>query len=480
MIIDLNSLDDGAVIEADIGIIGAGAAGITLADQMLGDTVRIALVESGGLDYEPETQALYEGEISGLDYFPLDVARLRFLGGTTNHWGGQSVPLDPADFAVRDWVPDSGWPVTYEEYARYLPRAEQYCRLSVEEAGEQLWTLERSMPDFPLEETDFRPVLLRFPAPTFSFGSLYRRTLERAGNVACYLHANAVGFETDPGRRRLETVRLASLEGRRATLRARRYVLAAGGIENCRLLLAAGLGNDHDVVGRYVMEHPNLDTGLVVLDGAPYFRRASRRIGTQKVRLDAALTPEAQAEAGILNHSVFLIPLPEPRRGRVARIWDRLADRVTGPDPREYALRVRLEHAPIPESRITLTDATDALGMPRVDLHYQFGPLEEHTIAHVCDAFARALGVADAGRMQVDFDPAGWHDRMDWQYHHCGGTRMHDDPRKGVVDASCRIHGMDNLYVAGSSIFPTAGHANPTLNLLAFTIRLSDHLKAEA
>ncbi len=478
MIIDLNALDDGTTIEADVAIIGGGAAGIALSLQMLGSGVDVAMVESGGLDYEAETQALYEGDITGLDYFPLDSARLRFLGGSTNHWGGQSLPLEALDFTERDWVPDSGWPVSFEEYLRYLPRAEPFCRLTVAEAGPAVWKVGADMPDFPFDETAFQPTMVRYPEAGFSFGSLHRRTLERAERVTCYLHANAVGFDTGPMRRGIEGVRLASLDGRRATLRARTYVLATGGIENCRLLLAAGLGNDNDLVGRYAMEHPNYDTGPVLISESQWFANAIRKVDSQVVRLDTRLDAAAQAEARILNHSAFLLRRPEPRQGRVARLWDRLSDRFTGPEMASFDLRVRLEHAPRPESRITLTDATDALGMPRVAFHYQVGDLESRTLAHVCDEFARAVGVADIGRMKVDADLGSWTESMDWQYHHCGGTRMHADPRKGVVDADCKVHGIDNLYVAGSSIFPTSGQANPTMNLLAFTVRLSDHLKA--
>jgi choline dehydrogenase-like flavoprotein len=130
---------------------------------------------------------------------------------------------------------------------------------------------------------------------------------------------------------------------------------------------------------------------------------------------------------------------------------------------------------------VTLADETDAFGQPRARLSLRMGELETRTVAVVGEFFARALGMADEGRMRIEFDPSdsGWMNEVGWQYHHCGGTRMHSDPRKGVVDANCRVHGLANLYVAGSSVFPTSGHANPTMNLLAFALRLADHLKEE-
>jgi len=262
--------------------------------------------------------------------------------------------------------------------------------------------------------------------------------------------------------------------------------LATGGLENSRLLLTSGpdgdlpggwpdLGNENDVVGRYFMEHPNFDTGEVDIGGAAYLQEPNREFSLQRVRMDSQLLPGIQERENILNHSVFLVGRRQSG-GWISRWWNR----IFGSDASAYALRVRLEQAPDPDNRITLTGETDALGVRRLKLSLNVGALETRTVDIVSRYFARAVGLADIGRMRLDFDPSGtgWAAEAGWQYHHYGGTRMHDNPQLGVVDADCRVHGVENLFIAGSSVFPTGGHANPTLNLVALAIRLGDHIKA--
>lgn len=467
-------------------IVGAGAAGITLALELTGTGIDVVLLESGGFDYEDRVQDMAAGETAGLTYRDLDAARLRYFGGTTNHWAGQSRPLDDLDFKQRDWVPDSGWPFGREELDPFMPRAERWCRLVPREQETIDWNAQSFEPDFPIAEGGFRPALLRYPEPIFSFGEVYRQSISDAPDVRCILHASVVKFVSDPNGRTVEFIRLASIGGRKATLRARHVILTTGGLENSRLLLTSGpdgdlsdawpgLGNRNDVVGRYFMEHPNFDTGEVDIGGAAYLQEPNRDFPNQRVRLDSQLSPEIQAQEKILNHSVFLVGR---RRGggRIARWWNR----TFGGDASTHALRVRLEQAPDPGNRITLTRETDALGVRRLKLTLNVGALETRTVDVVSQYFARAVGIADIGRMKQDFDPSGtdWTAEAGWQYHHYGGTRMHDDPRKGVVNADCRMHDVENLFVAGSSVFPTGGHANPTLNLVALAIRLGDHIKA--
>jgi len=484
---DLEELPDGEEIQTGICIIGAGAAGIGIAMEFVGLGLDVMLLESGGLYFEPETQDLARGEINGLSYFALDTARLRYFGGSTNHWGGQSVRLDPEDFARREWVPHSGWPISFDSFAEYIPRAERLCKLTLPAADEPTWELHGGLPAFPFVGGDLQPVLLRFPAEQFSFGSAYRRILEAADDVHCMLHANVLRIDANDAGTAVSGLRLGTLSGKRMRLRAQTYVLAAGGIENTRLMLISGpegsepgspgLANGHDVVGKYFMEHPNYDSGLARISSeSSFLARAQQQIGSERLRFDFRLSPEVQQRERILNHSAFLLRKTRPAIGERAR--RRLMDAVFGSFDLDLQLRVRLEQAPYPESRVTLADETDAFGLPLAKLTLRMGELEARTIAVVQDAFAAALGADGLGRMRVDFDDnQDWMSRADWQYHHCGGTRMHQDARQGVVDSNCRVHGMNNLYVAGSSIFPTAGHANPTMNLLALALRLADHLK---
>jgi choline dehydrogenase-like flavoprotein len=290
---------------------------------------------------------------------------------------------------------------------------------------------------------------------------------------------------------RITRAEVAGLDGRRAGVTARHYVLAAGAVENSRLLLlsrfpsGASPGNDHDQLGRFFMEHPVLDLDGVVLGGAPagaFLRVPGFRVAGARFRRDVRLGPEAQAQERILNHSLFLLEA-EPAAAaeglgeRIVELWERLGSGTAGGVSR-FACRIRLEHAPHAESRVMLSDQTDALGARRARVSFHFGALEKRTLLRVSERFARALGETGLGRMRLAPEDwsEGWIERMGWQSHHMGGTRMHESPRHGVVDPQGRVHGTANLWAAGASVFPTVGQANPTMNLVALTLRLGDHL----
>lgn len=496
LLLDIADLEPGAQIRTPVCIVGAGAAGITLATKLAGRGIDVVLLESGGLDLEPEIQALHHGEAAGAEYPPLDAVRLRYIGGTTNHWGGQSLPLDPEDFEARAWVPDSGWPIAHREYARYLDEARALCEIGSGSFDYREVARERTLAPFP-PLTGFEPVVLRFSPPT-RFGIRYRPVLEADARIRCILHATCLRLAAAENGSRVVGAEAGTLDGRRIRVVADRYVLAAGAIENARLLLLStrpsgvALGNDHDVVGRYFMEHPYVDLGYTVLSGDEtnaYFIEPEIGDGADRLRRDARLTPAVREALEIVNHSFYFVRLrempPNATLGdRLVRLWDKASDKVFGDDglPNHFLLRLRLEHAPHRDSRILLADDTDAFGAPKARLELAFGELERRTIGAVQQRTALALGEAGLGRVRLDpvGDADDWIERAGWQWHHMGGTRMHEDPRRGVVDADCRVHGTSNLYVAGSSVFPTAGHANPTLSLVALTLRLGDRLGAEA
>jgi choline dehydrogenase-like flavoprotein len=495
LLLDIAELESGADLRAQFCIIGAGAAGITLARRLAAKRFDVVLLESGGEDLEDEVQALYEGEAEGVSYLPLDSVRLRYLGGTTNHWEGQSVPLDRLDFERRGWVPGSGWPIAYEEYRRYVAEAQSLCEVS-----KGPFDYARAFPSggvpAPPELPGFAPVLLRYSEPPTPFGIRYRQDLADDANIRCCLHATCFGLVPDDSGSRVAFAEAGSLDGRRLRIVADRYVLATGAIENSRLLhlsrrrSGVSLGNDFDQVGRYFMEHPAIDLGDIVLGHdarTAYLREARFHVAGTRFRRDIRLAPEVQAEEQILNHSVFLTEnlikpvTPENLGEQIVRLWDRVGARIFGEfgtQGDDFVWRIRLEHAPHAASRVTLADRTDPFGLRRAKIEFHFGELERRTISRVQERLASALGQTGLGRMKIDSEE--WLDRyverLAWQNHHLGGTRMNDDPRHGVADANCRVHGTRNLYVAGASVFPTSGHANPTMNLVALTLRLADHL----
>jgi choline dehydrogenase-like flavoprotein len=494
LLFDISELELGAEVRSRVCIVGAGAAGITLARKLAAQRIEVLLLEAGGLRMEPNIQALYQGETGAVTYVPLESARLRFLGGTTNHWTGQSVPLDATDFQARSWVPDSGWPIAYDEYVRYLSEARSIC-----EVPEGTFDYGRAARDYGVlafpKMPDLEPVLLRF-SPGTRFGERYRADLEASTYIRCCLHASCLALQMDSTGQRVVMAEVGSLDGRRIRVFADCFVLAAGCIENSRLLLLSrrpsgvAVGNEHDLVGRFFMEHPYVDlyhTTLLQTGPASYFSTASLHLNGSRARRDARFEYAVQAREGLLNHTFHFRFLPngapdESVGEQLTRLWNRVNAKVFGGERRgNYLLRIRLEHAPYADSRITLIDVRDELGLQRVKVDLRFGELELRTIQRVQERVARSLGSAGFGRCKLDLTEGveRWAERAGWQYHHMGGTRMHHSPRRGVVDPNCRVHGTTNLYVAGSSVFPTSGHANPTMNLVALTLRLGDHLTKE-
>jgi choline dehydrogenase-like flavoprotein len=526
LFIDARTLPESATVETDLCIIGAGAAGITLGRELVSQPFRICLLESGGLELDAETQALYEGETIGHPYLPLTAARLRYFGGSTGHWNGLCRPLDPLDFAARDWVPHSGWPLDRAQLEPYYRRAQEICHLGPFAYECADWeTPDR--PRLPLDGTRIASGFFQHshdPASTEAgkwkpvrFGTLYRDDIGRAPNISTYLHANAVDLETNEAADRVSAVRVATLAGNALRVCAQLFVLATGGIENARLLLASnrrqpsGLGNQHDLVGRYFMDHhAGGHTGLLMLSDPATSLRMYRNSWTDHtwIRGFLGLTPATQRREKMLNcgfftglrgpleapgmqslrtvlHAVRDGDMPEDLMGHLGNIIADLDDvagmayrRLTGHDPAVFPVKYWGEPAPNPDSRVLLGPERDRFGMRRVQLSWQLSAIDLFTLRRAHQLLAEELGGAGVGRLQLAFkgeaiEPPPLHGSC----HHMGTTRMHPDPKQGVVDANCRVHGIGNLYVAGSSVFPTAGQANPTLTLVALATRLADHIE---
>ena len=507
MLVDARSLDAGVPIEVDLCIVGAGAAGITIAREFIDDGASVLLLEGGGLAARPESQALYQGEVSGSDYHGLDRCRLRFFGGTTNHWGGTCRPLDAIDFEPRDWVAGSGWPISREQLLPYYERAQRVCQLGPLAYELEDWS-ELSRGALALNAPRIASRLFQYSPPT-RFGVQYRRALWRAPRLQVLLNANAVALHT--AAERVEWLEFVSIERTRHRVHAERFVLALGGIENPRLLLASGsergVGNEHDLVGRYFMDHPYVIPAAVVAPTGAFSSDLYQRMQVRGTALSAFLTatPELQRSEGLLNFGMSLIPRGraaatqslgqvalELSRGEwpdelAAKLADILAnlDDVAADYYRElndesaFHMMHWMETTPNPDNRVTLQESRDRLGVPRPHLEWRISAEDIATMRRAYELVAGELGAAGAGRMRIDFqaDATDWGDSLGWGCHHIGTTRMHDDPAQGVVDRHCKVHGVDNLYVGGSSVFPTAGASNPTLTIVALALRLADHLK---
>lgn len=530
MLIDFAKNPEAADHQAEFCVIGAGAAGVTIARRLMRAGHEVMLLESGGTDFEAATQALYRGRNIGMPYYDLDEARLRFFGGTVSIWGGRAALFDPIDFEAREWVPGSGWPFGREALLPWYREAHADFELGEFDYGdEHAWaTLGVADPGF--DEARIATRLWRFDEATERFAASRAKDLIAAPNVRILTHANAVRLHASAEANRIDSVEIAALGGATRRVRAKHVVLACGAIENARLLLVSnevepgGICNEHDQVGRYFMEHPTGRIGKIetaepfalwaafqkrfmksgpplapllrLSDAVQRERRALNSIVTFKLQRD----PKKGVALGNKLYHNLKHSLAPNRRGRAldhmyrgVRAWfSRTVREPIEAARARYAgagvyLIVRGEQAPNPASRVVLSEKHDALGHRRADLDWQLSELDKHTARVFAEEFGRDLARMGKGSIT----PSEWlaEPGAAWPvdptvgnhpiagYHHIGGTRMSDNPKRGVVDADSRVHGYANLHVAGSSCFPTAGWANPTLTLVALAIRLAERLK---
>lgn len=528
MLTDLLSGDREMSTDAEVCIVGAGAAGVAIARSLSQSGREVCLLEAGGMDFDPETQALCEGENTGMEYYPLDQSRLRFFGGTTNIWGGRSLPLDPMDFERRDWVPHSGWPISRADLDPWYREAHDSLEVGEFDYSAENWNrLGRKGIDFDPDEIATR--FWRFDPKKERFSGSQCDDLVAAGKVKIFLHANLTRIQLAENGGHVEFVEARSLQGHQLRVRAKEYILACGAIENVRMLLHSddvhpnGIGNDHDQVGRYFMEHPHGRIGQVTCeDPAGIWAQYRKRYPRRKTPVAPALSSSAalQRRAGILNiGTTFKLQRPpdqglpagrkvfmnlrhslNPSRSgrqfwhvyRQVRAWiqQNVPMSVVKLGARAKNLQLyliaRAEQAPNPESRVFLSDQRDALGLRKADLHWQLSDLDkrsarEHALALDREFQRLGLGTVTPSEWLEDgspswpVDPTVGHHPIAG-YHHMGMTRMSANPADGVVDANCTVHGVSNLHIAGSSVFTTSGWANPTLTILALARRLAHHV----
>jgi choline dehydrogenase-like flavoprotein len=447
-------------LSADVLVIGAGPAGITVADGLVRAGARVVLAESGGLDDDPVAQELNDGLADGpiIKYHAtyLRDGRRRQVQGSASRWGpGWCMPFRANDFDVRSWVAHSGWPISQTDLRPYETMA-------AETFGFEAFDAPR--PDGRLVRLSYR-----FPPNPQVFRSMYLYLLAKP-HFRPELGATAVELKVRGDR--IESVRFALPDGGELRVAADTVVLAAGGIENARLLL---LHEDSiatsGMTGRCFMEHPHVLAGTVKLPDEPELRPCFAP-GPEELEV-LGLGDAIQADERLLNASVQL----RPRHGVTHR-----AGQI------ECDLYVRAEQAPNPESRVVLGERLDRLGYPQPVLHWRVLRQDWETVVRTAALVASALeeryGAVSRLSIREDkpwpWEPAGPAEsgNATWGNHHLGTTRMADDPAQGVVDRDCLLRGTANLYVAGSSVFPTGACANPTFTIVALAHRLVDHLGA--
>lgn len=546
MMIDARTLANETSLQADVCIIGAGPAGISLAREFIGQHFRVCLLESGGLEANPEAQELCNGEIVGEPILSPLLTRCRRFGGNANLWcvkigGGQLgvryVPLSEIDFEKRDWVPYSGWPFTKSELDPFYERAQAVCQSGPYLYQPEAWQ-DPNAPQLALDQDHLVTTMFQF-GPSQAFTQRYRDELQQADNITVYLNANAVEIEVNDSAKVVNRVRVVCLEGSQFWVSARVIVVAKGGLGNARLLLMSnrqqtkGLGNQHDLVGRFFMDHPLLVGGTFTPSDPDLFNRMAlydlRQVKGISVQGHLALSKSLIEREHLLSISATFFPRPNLRQQQAILAFKDLAEPfIAGEIPsnipqklikilsgldyvmlasylaatkhqsmlpgfgrggwselpnnqsrfQTFEVCFQTEQMPDPANRVRLSQERDLLGCPKLIVDWHWGDHNRQSVQRAQAIIAEDLARAGLGTFHLKHE--GELPSLDGaagMAHHLGTTRMHVDPTQGVVDEHCRVHGLANLFMAGSSVFPTGGYANPTLTIVALSLRLADHLK---
>jgi GMC oxidoreductase len=457
-------------------VLGSGPAGVTIAREIAASGVPVVILEAGAREATEESQEFYKGVVEGDPYFELDATRLRFFGGSSNHWAGWCRILDDADFEAKSHVPHSGWPIKRRDIEPYFGKVHDILDL------------------VPFKEDRLVSDSIRWvqliKSPAVRFGQKFSGEIEKSSRIALVLNTYVTELAGDGAR--VSSARIWSHGADGGELAVKTYVVCTGGLENSRLLLWSNMKSGNGVVpepaalGRYWMEHPQFEGGDAILFDSSLFEHDA--VG------EAFFSPTAKAmnERQIMNFGIRLIE--RPYHGAKALVAD-LACRA--PETAEWVARgfgqhlrcaaqlyVGWEQSPVFENHVALHDTQkDAAGVPRIDLHWKKGELERRTLLEGLKLFGETLISKDLGRVRIeDWVSSGADYPNDQElagHHHMGGTRMGTDPKTSVVDRNCKVHGMDNLYVGGSSVFATSGQCNPTTTIVALSLRLGEHLGAK-
>ncbi len=518
MLVDGRAVPDGSVVTADLCIIGSGAAGITIARELAGSTLDVVVLESGALELDTRTQNLYKGQFVGQPVSAeLESTRMRYFGGTTNHWAGNCYPLDPADFESKPYVERSGWPFSYEDLEPYYLRAADTCQIGPFRFDWQFGVEKGAQAPPELESHTFRGIARQITEARF--GEVYRSTLVDAANIRVLLWSNVVELLTAPDdARRVDAVQVATLAGPKFQVQATAFVLATGGIEVPRVLLASnsripkGIGNSHDLVGRCFADHPNVLMALALLRAdAPYHTAKTVLVDSAGVphpvgiAMWLRLRRRALRASQLLSAQISAIdPSVVQAIGITQREWPELFERSAqidallatsgAPTAEPRAFLVNMEQEPNLASRVRLARKKDALGMPTVHVDWRLTRDDRVRTFRTARLFAEQVARAGLGRARVvlsgyeagsaihtdeQIDNAALDFIVGSNMHHMGTARMHRSPRQGVVDEHCRVHDVKNLFIGGSAVFPTTGASPPTMTIVALATRLADHLRTK-
>ena len=443
----------------------------------------MAIFEGGGLEYSEISQDLYHGESIGLQYWDSVYSqRLRFFGGTSNHWSGRCAIFDKVDFEQRNYLGLPGWPISRSDVLEFFDDACSILDIS-KDAFHDSQKLEWKGENFRLSESTNSP-------PT-RFGVKYYPELKDSSRIDVYINANLTDIKLNDDLNAVTSCEVRNYSNHKFYFSAKNYVLALGAIENARLLLNCdkqiqnGIGNQNDMVGRCFMEHFNVGFGRFVSDDTPLWERGmvqlnpsenmikKLQIGNAVLAFERNSSPISYGRLKMLKQTVREVVCKSKSLTDLSRnVFDFDC-------PGDGAISSMIEQSPNLKSRIFLGPEKDMFGMRRIRLDWQVSASDYKTIRTLGLEVAKEMARNGSARVQLaDFilDDTKTIPAFGRHCHQMGTTRMSENPKFGVVNKDLQIHGYKNIYVAGSGVFPTGGGTNPTLTLVMLSERLGHHL----
>lgn len=528
MILDFENLDNDDMLQADVCIVGSGVAGLSLANEFLDTQLKVLILEGGGKKDELRSQKLYQSDVTGLEHDGVHNGRFRVYGGSSTRWGGQLMTSRKEDFEKKPYIAFSGWPVDKNDVEPYYARAQSIMRVNDMSYEKKLW-----------KQLNVEPIAFDENKITYRFSkwaNFKNRNLAKyigpscksSANVNVLLHANAAEIILKDGAQSVKSIKIKSYKGKEAFVTATTFIICAGTIDTARLLLASrsvsahGVGNNNDLVGRFFQDHISYRVARLKPAASkifsdtfnPFYRTSTMH----SCKLDmAAIMQDELACPHVMGHVVFDYseesgfyefrrilravqskknPLPSPMGAwRMLRFVDDFFRLFVGalvigrrfsPKNSKSYLQLEAEQVPSPDSRVSLSNELDELGMPKVILNWKLSGPEKEAMKQYVELFRVEWERLELGEANWDLskdlfeDGDAWLENCRDTFHQTGTTRMSVEPEDGVVDRDLKVHGIDNLYIGSCSVFPTGGTANPTLTMMALCMRLADKIKTIA
>lgn len=451
----------------EVAIVGGGLAGLTLA-QELSQYKEVTVLERGGSEDLIQHPSCDEGYTTGLNY-PFSETRDYRLGGSTSIWAGYCAEFDTHDFISRPWLPLNGWPFPADELAPFRKAACKLLNLG-HSSFDPFNITNNAVSPLPTDVGGLTITAWRFGEPTLRILKHWRESLENKQNLNILINTRVVEIRLSHDHSSVDSVVCYTSDGHLFNVYADTFILALGGLETARVLLASnnqvpdGIGNNYGMVGRCFCEHPHLEVdGFTLRPDHPLVAWAEKGSDSEQrpFAFCMGVPSEQQIKNQLLNARAHIFRTPKMSIDETPR------------------LGIFLEQAPSPESRITLSTLKDNIGVPHINLHWSLSKVDKHSAVETANYISRELEKMGAGEVKKwahmkDITP----NRVLHSNHQLGTTRMSIEPSQGVVDVNSQVHGLDNLYISGGSVFPTVSWANPSFTVLLMTLRLAAHLKS--